>query len=88
MTDLEGASSGHGLICVQRRADLLPEELADSFFDGRHSGSTAHYFYSMDVIFFQICTERGDRQTGERMISVTRTVIIEEQGSLLTSLLQ
>lgn len=74
MTDLEGTSSGHGLICIQRRAGFLPKELADSFFDGRHSRGTAHYFYSMDVIFFQICTGRGDTQMGERIISSMHTI--------------
>lgn len=56
--DLKGTSSGHGLICVQRRARFLPKEFADSLLHSRHSRCSSHYFDSINVIFFQICKVR------------------------------
>lgn len=77
-SDLKGTSSGHSLISIQRRARLLPKELIDSFFDSWHSRGSAHYFYSMDVIFLQICTGAGDRRMNESFL--WHTALLSRKG--------
>lgn len=51
---LQSTSSGHSFVSVQRGAQLLPKEFADSFFDSRDPGSTPHYFHCIYVFLFQL----------------------------------
>lgn len=50
---LQSTSSGHRFVSIQCGAQLLPEEFADSLFDGRDPGSSTHYLYCIDVFLFQ-----------------------------------
>lgn len=50
---LQGTSSGNSFVSVQCSAQFLPEEFADSLFDSRDPGSSAHYLDCIDVFFFQ-----------------------------------
>lgn len=52
-SDLKGASSGHGLIGIQGRAQFLPEEFADSLFNCWDSGSASNDFHGTYVLVFQ-----------------------------------
>lgn len=60
---LQSAASGHGLVRVQRGAQLLAEEFADSLFDGRDSGGPAHNLQRIDVFLLQLWMT-GSRRRG------------------------
>ena len=51
---LQGAASGHGLICIQSSAQLFTKEFGNSLFNGRDSGGPADYLNRIDIFFFQL----------------------------------
>lgn len=53
-TYLQSTASGHSFVSIQRGAQLLPKELADSLFDSRDPGSATHYLYCVYVFLFQL----------------------------------
>lgn len=53
---LQSAASGHGLVCIQSRAQLFAKEFSNSLFNGWDSGGTADYFNCIDIFFFQLWT--------------------------------
>lgn len=51
---LQGAASGHGLVCIQSGAQLFAKEFGNSLFNSRDSGGTADYLNCIDILFFQL----------------------------------
>ena len=50
---LQGTSSGHSFVSIQRGVQLLPKEFADSLFESWDPGSSTHYLNCIDVVLFQ-----------------------------------
>lgn len=51
---LQRTASGHGLVGVQRRAQLFAKELADSLLDGGNPGGATDNLHCIDVLLLQL----------------------------------